>query len=222
MRRVRRDPVQGSCAPLGINSSGSGVSYKRSAAIRLLGVDLPGPLGDALRQCRRHFVAAASFSLLINILYLAPTLYMLQVYDRVVPTGGKTTLLFVTLALALSLVAMCGLDMVRLGSSSARANASMQSLRLASSSRRWRPIPPERRRRCGTSTRSAQPSELRSSLRCSMPPGPRLSPRRVPAPLLDRDYGDRFGRHPRIARLDEPESDEIADGHRHHGNRRGA
>jgi ATP-binding cassette subfamily C protein len=79
----------------------------------LLGVEVPDALADALRQCRQHFVAAAAFSLLINILYLAPTLYMLQVYDRVVPTGGKTTLLFVTLALALSLLAMCGLDMVR-------------------------------------------------------------------------------------------------------------
>ena len=53
------------------------------------------------------------FSLLINILYLAPTLYMLQVYDRVVPTAGKMTLLFVTLALALALLALSGLDMVR-------------------------------------------------------------------------------------------------------------
>ena len=70
-------------------------------------------MADALHQCRRHFVAAAVFSLLINILYLAPTLYMLQVYDRVVPTGGKTTLLFVTLALAISLLALSGLDMVR-------------------------------------------------------------------------------------------------------------
>ena len=74
---------------------------------------MPEALADALRQCRQHFVAAAWFSLLINILYLAPTLYMLQVYDRVVPTGGKTTLLFVTIALALALLSMCGLDMVR-------------------------------------------------------------------------------------------------------------
>ena len=98
---------------LGQNSSGSGVSYRKSAAIKLLGVEVPEALADALRQCRQHFVAAAWFSLLINILYLAPTLYMLQVYDRVVPTGGKTTLLFVTIALALALLSMCGLDMVR-------------------------------------------------------------------------------------------------------------
>jgi ATP-binding cassette subfamily C protein len=76
-------------------------------------MELPNALADALDQCRQHFVAAAVFSLLINILYLAPTLYMLQVYDRVVPTAGKTTLLFVTLALALALLALSGLDMVR-------------------------------------------------------------------------------------------------------------
>ncbi|MES2119717.1 MAG: type I secretion system permease/ATPase [Pseudomonadota bacterium] len=81
--------------------------------MKILGVDLPPALGGALRQCRPHFMAAAAFSLLINILYLAPTLYMLQVYDRVVPTAGKTTLLFVTLALALALLALSGLDMVR-------------------------------------------------------------------------------------------------------------
>src|SRR6476646_2154484 len=81
--------------------------------MKLAGVQLPRMMSEALADCREHFVAAAGFSFLINILYLAPTLYMLQVYDRVVPTGGQTTLLFVTLALALALVSMCCLDMVR-------------------------------------------------------------------------------------------------------------
>jgi PrtD family type I secretion system ABC transporter len=81
--------------------------------VRLINIELPPVLKDALADCRQHFVAAAAFSLLINILYLAPTLYMLQVYDRVVPTGGTTTLLFVTLALALALLTLSALDMVR-------------------------------------------------------------------------------------------------------------
>ena len=81
--------------------------------MKLAGVQLPPVLADALADCRRHFVAAAIFSLLINILYLAPTLYMLQVYDRVVPTAGTTTLLFVTLALAFALLTLSALDMVR-------------------------------------------------------------------------------------------------------------
>ena len=81
--------------------------------MKIAGVELPAILVEAMRDCRRHFYAAAIFSLLINLLYLAPTLYMLQVYDRVVPTAGKTTLLFVTLALALALGTLAVLDMIR-------------------------------------------------------------------------------------------------------------
>lgn len=89
--------------------------HAREASIltKIAGTELPPVILDALGQCRRHFMAAAVFSLLINILYLAPTLYMLQVYDRVVPTGGKLTLLFITVALAVSLLALSALDMVR-------------------------------------------------------------------------------------------------------------
>ena len=81
--------------------------------MKLAGVKLPKPLAEALRSCRPHFVAAAGFSLLINLLFLAPSLYMLQVYDRVVSTGGKTTLLFITLALAVALVTLAALDAIR-------------------------------------------------------------------------------------------------------------
>src|SRR5256885_3623462 len=81
--------------------------------MKLAGIELPRVIAEALADCRQHFIAAAVFSLLINILYLAPTLYMLQVYDRVVPTGGTTTLLFVTLALALALLTLSVLDMIR-------------------------------------------------------------------------------------------------------------
>jgi len=92
----------------------SSPSREATFLAKMAGVEqLPPMIVDALQQCRRHFMAAAGFSLLINILYLAPTLYMLQVYDRVVPTGGKLTLLFITLALAFALLALSALDMVR-------------------------------------------------------------------------------------------------------------
>ena len=81
--------------------------------MKLAGIELPRVLVEALADCKQHFVAAAVFSLLINVLYLAPTLYMLQVYDRVVPTGGRTTLLFITVALALALLTLSMLDMIR-------------------------------------------------------------------------------------------------------------
>lgn len=72
-----------------------------------------GPLAVALRACRRHFAWTLAFSALVNLLYLAPTLYMLQVYDRVVATGGLATLAFVTLALILALVSMSLIDGMR-------------------------------------------------------------------------------------------------------------
>ena len=75
-------------------------------SMTLAGVELPKPLADALRSCWPHVAATAAFSLLVNILFRAPPLYMLQVYDRVVATGGKTTLLFITLALTIALLTL--------------------------------------------------------------------------------------------------------------------
>ena len=82
-------------------------------SLKLAGIMLPKPLADAFRSCRPHFTATAGFSLLVNLLFLAPSLYMLQVYDRVVATGGKTTLLFITLALAIALLTLAALDAIR-------------------------------------------------------------------------------------------------------------
>ncbi|MEO5972126.1 MAG: type I secretion system permease/ATPase [Sphingomicrobium sp.] len=81
--------------------------------MKVAGIVLPAVLADGVRACRPHFVAAAVFSFLINLLFLAPALYMLQVYDRVVATGGKATLLFITLALAVALLTLSALDGIR-------------------------------------------------------------------------------------------------------------
>src|SRR5215218_8078289 len=53
------------------------------------------------------------FSALLNLLFIAPMLYMLQVYDRVIPTAGGTTLLFLTIVLIFALLALSSLDAVR-------------------------------------------------------------------------------------------------------------
>jgi len=71
------------------------------------------PLQNALQACRQHLVSAAVFSAFLNLLFLAPTLYMLQVYDRVVPTRSGLTLLFITGALLLALATLSLLDTVR-------------------------------------------------------------------------------------------------------------
>ncbi|WP_162242926.1 type I secretion system permease/ATPase [Sphingomonas sp. Leaf412] len=68
----------------------------------------------ALRGARRHFVLAAVFSGFVNLLYLVPSIFMLQVYDRVVPTRGAATLLFLILILALSLIVLSVLDVARM------------------------------------------------------------------------------------------------------------
>lgn len=67
----------------------------------------------ALDACRRHFLYAALFSALLNLLFIAPMLYMLQVYDRVMPTQGRTTLLFLTLVLILALATLAALEAIR-------------------------------------------------------------------------------------------------------------
>ncbi len=71
-------------------------------------------LARAVRGCRRHLVFAGLFSGLVNTLYLVPSIFMLQVYDRVVPTRGGTTLLLLTLILVLALVVFAILDAVRM------------------------------------------------------------------------------------------------------------
>src|SRR5436190_1648750 len=75
------------------------------------------PKNDELRRvlqaCRSYFVTAGLFSLAINLLYLAPPLYMLQVYDRVISSSSIVTLVMLTLVLLLSLAALASRDWVR-------------------------------------------------------------------------------------------------------------
>ena len=70
-------------------------------------------MASALRSCRRHFLAVAAFSAVLNLLFLVPMLYILQVYDRVMPTRGAATLFFLTLVLLFGLVSLSLLDFVR-------------------------------------------------------------------------------------------------------------
>ena len=74
---------------------------------------IPKPLEKGLATCRPHFVSAAMFSALVNILYLAPTIYMMQVYDRVVPTSGVLTLIWLTVIVCIALATLAALDAMR-------------------------------------------------------------------------------------------------------------
>ena len=73
----------------------------------------PNPAREALRLCRVQLGYALFFSALVNLAYLAPTFYMLGVYDLVTPSGSEATLGFVTVALSLALLTLTYLDKVR-------------------------------------------------------------------------------------------------------------
>lgn len=52
----------------------------------------------AFASCfRPHFVAAAGFSLVMNLLMLVPALFMLQVFDRVLTSRSAETLIMLSL-----------------------------------------------------------------------------------------------------------------------------
>jgi PrtD family type I secretion system ABC transporter len=52
----------------------------------------PSELGDALRTCRSAFIGLGVISCMINVLYLTGSLFMLEVYDRVLPSRSVPTL----------------------------------------------------------------------------------------------------------------------------------
>lgn len=72
------------------------------------------PLRRALDSCRSHLFFTLLFSAAMNLLFLAPALYMLQVYDRVLQSGSLSTLAFLSVALVSALGVMAVLDALRL------------------------------------------------------------------------------------------------------------
>jgi ATP-binding cassette subfamily C protein len=80
------------------------------------------------QSLRTHVMLILGFSAAINLLYLAPSLYMLQVYDRVIPTSGVLTLVLLSVVLVASLSVLALLDSIR---SRLLARASVRVERLA-------------------------------------------------------------------------------------------
>ena len=70
-------------------------------------------LSQALSDCRRVAFVTGVFSLIINLLMLVPSLYMMQIYDRVITTGHWETLVFLTGIAAAALLVFAALDSVR-------------------------------------------------------------------------------------------------------------
>lgn len=70
-------------------------------------------LYKALAFSRKSFVSTAVFSFFIKFLMLAPVIYMLEVYDRVLSSRSESTLLMMTLLLVFLFAVMGSLEWVR-------------------------------------------------------------------------------------------------------------
>jgi ATP-binding cassette subfamily C exporter for protease/lipase/ATP-binding cassette subfamily C protein EexD len=68
------------------------------------------PLWDGLRPL---LGSLALFSLVMNLLFVAPALFMLQVFDRVIPSNSRETLLVLLVGAGVALMILALLDYVR-------------------------------------------------------------------------------------------------------------
>ena len=70
-------------------------------------------LGDALRACRSAFIGVGLMSLMINLLYLTGSVFMLEVYDRVLPSRSVPTLVGLVILAGGLYIAQGVLDLIR-------------------------------------------------------------------------------------------------------------
>lgn len=66
-----------------------------------------------LEELRPRLIALAAFSFFMNMLLLVPAIYMLQVFDRVLPSNSIETLLVLLGGTTVALLILLGLDYVR-------------------------------------------------------------------------------------------------------------
>lgn len=62
---------------------------------------------------RTPFIAACAFSFVANVMMLTPSLYMMQIYDRVLSSRNETTLLMISLITLLAYVLIGAIEWVR-------------------------------------------------------------------------------------------------------------
>ena len=70
-------------------------------------------LGEALRACRNAFIGVGIMSCMINLLYLTGSIFMLEVYDRVLPSRSVPTLVGLVFLAAFLYIAQGVLDLLR-------------------------------------------------------------------------------------------------------------
>ncbi len=68
---------------------------------------------QALATFKSTFITVGVFSAIINLLMLTPSIYMLQVYDRVLASRNEITLLMLTLLMLGAYALIAGLELIR-------------------------------------------------------------------------------------------------------------
>ena len=87
--------------------------FKKTMTQTLHTAEQVANLREALLRCKQSFLTAGFLSFFINILILAPMIYAMQVYDRVMVSSSMPTLILLTVLLVFLLVVMGGLEWVR-------------------------------------------------------------------------------------------------------------
>ncbi|KAB2848742.1 MAG: type I secretion system permease/ATPase [Hyphomicrobiaceae bacterium] len=94
-------------------SSGEDAGKKSAPAAKPVSVSPGSELRAALASCRGAFLATAGFSLIINILMLTGAIFMLEIYDRVLPSRSIATLIGLSVIAGILFAALGLLDLIR-------------------------------------------------------------------------------------------------------------
>ena len=70
-------------------------------------------IAQAIAGYKSVFITVGIFSAIINLMMLVPSLYMLQVYDRVLASRNQTTLLMLTIMVVVAYLIISALEFVR-------------------------------------------------------------------------------------------------------------
>ena len=74
---------------------------------------MDGVFKNCMRQVRRPVMPEMWFSLAVNLLMLISSIYMMQVFDRVLASGSLHTLLWLTIAALLGIAAYAVIEQAR-------------------------------------------------------------------------------------------------------------
>ena len=133
-------------------------------------------MNSLLILLKRPLLHVAGFSFFVNLLLLAPAIFMLQVFDRVLASQSGETLLVLLLGVAIALALLLALDYLRGRLQGVAGNLVAEALSPTRGAHhggagRAAQRPARQSKGCATWRRCAPCSRRRDCWRCSMRPG---------------------------------------------------